>query len=326
MTKGTSDVTVKTILKRAPGAGAAVRDKAGVAIAAECAIRFASALILTMANIEGGYSPFAVGFVAAAPPGAASISALIGAMLGYFLFGTFETSLKYSAMCVLASAAVFAFKDTRVFKLSWFRPLAAGAMAACTGFVYAYDAGWTIGALSAFTCETVVIAAYARFYSIALAPWRSGFDRAAEISRNSSMLMTLASVTVAFTSVIIPGVMSVGRGLAVLFMLTLAYSGGMAGGAVCGAIIGAAVDIASGTLFFTVSYTISATIAALFRRRSRLMFTLIYIITGTIVALCLWENLRSGLVFFETFTATVIFMLTTQNFVFLGRLTNMNVC
>ena len=310
MTKGTFNVTVKTILKRAPHTDAAVsRNKAGVAVIAECGIRFVSALILTMANAAGGYSPFAVGFVAAAPPGAASISALTGAMLGYFLFGTFETSLKYSAMCVLVSAAVFAFRETRIFSLPWFRPVAAGAMAACTGFVYAYDAGWTLRALAAFTCETAVIAAYARFYSVALAPWRNGYDRTAEISRNASMLMALASLTAALTYAAVPGVMSLGRVLAVLCVLTLAFSGGTAGGAVCGVIIGAATDIVSGTLFFTVSYTLSALVAAIFRRRSRLIFTLVYIAVATLTALCLWENLRSGLVFYEIFTATVIFML-----------------
>ena len=49
-----------------------------VALASECATRFFLAAVLAAGQILGGYSPFALGFVAASGPGAGGFFALPG--------------------------------------------------------------------------------------------------------------------------------------------------------------------------------------------------------------------------------------------------------
>ena len=60
-------------------------------------IRFFLTAALTASQTPGGYAPFALGFVAAAGPGAGGIAALAGAGVGALLFMEFVDAMPFLA-------------------------------------------------------------------------------------------------------------------------------------------------------------------------------------------------------------------------------------
>ena len=278
-------------------------------VAAEAAVRFAGAFILSLGSVGGKYSPMAVGFVASAPPGIMSLVSLLGAVIGYFISDAPYIALKYSGMGILAAGAVFTFRETRIFRRTFFRPLAAGAMAACTGFVYVFDSGFAPNAFAAFLCETAAAAAGAWAFTEALSPYSPRSFGTGEVLRRSALLASFGMLFVSLAGVRIFGAASVGRCLAALFVLLSAVHGGVPGGAVCGAVIGAAADIASGASCFTAAFTLGGIFTALLRKQGKLASALTFAASGCLAMLVLWKTLRDSGVFYEIPAACLIFLL-----------------
>ena len=76
-------------------------------------IRFFLTAALTASQTPGGYAPFALGFVAAAGPGAGGIAALAGAGVGALLFMEFVDALPFLATGILIFTAAAAFRGNR---------------------------------------------------------------------------------------------------------------------------------------------------------------------------------------------------------------------
>lgn len=75
-----------------------------------------------------GRAPLAAGFAAACKPGKNALAALIGGVAGSLVFLDFGPALRCCGILVLICTMLSAFRDTKWFKQSWFRPgTAAGA-------------------------------------------------------------------------------------------------------------------------------------------------------------------------------------------------------
>ncbi|NLO48515.1 MAG: SpoIIE family protein phosphatase [Clostridiales bacterium] len=276
--------------------------------AIEYAVRLILGILLSSAQILREYAPFGIGFVAASGTGVGGLFAIAGAMLGSVLADGFVWATKYVAISVLVFAAAFVFKDTKMYNKNWFMPLIGGIMTACTGFVYVADSSWGLSATAFYIMETVLAASSAYFYLMILSP--HNVSESDPLRRRVSVLILLATILISLSRLNIFGIISIGRFLAVIAVMTAAYKGGMAWGSVAGIAFGISMDCAAGSPpFFTACFSLAGLISGICFKSSRLLFILSYILTNAVASLWNWESVFRESVLYETFIASVVFML-----------------
>ncbi len=278
----------------------------------ECLIRFTLGAVLAGAKVFGGYAPFGAAVTASSGGGIEGLFSLLGVIAGYFTLGPADQAVKYVAISVLIYAIAFAFRGTKVFEMEWVMPLSAAFLAACVGMIYAAREGWTFLPTAMYFTETVLIGGAAYFYKIALAPWgrvKRSVDNA-ELCHTISVLILVASGLITLQRIEIANTISIGRAVAAFIILTAAYRGGMAAGAETGIAFGLAMDIASGGApFFSMLYAFSGLISGIFHKQGKLLFVLGFIAADAVAVLWTWSYITNLGALYETFIATVIFML-----------------
>jgi len=275
----------------------------------ECSVRFILGALLSGARILGGYAPFGAAVTASSGSGIEGVSCLLGVLFGYLLFNSFENAVKYIAISLLIYAVAFTFRGTRVITMEWAMPLAAAFIAACIGVVYAAYGGWRFLTVTMYITETILIGGSTYFYKIALSPW-GGSDKNGdtEMRHTVSGMLLLASCLITAQRLQYD-VISFGRAAAVFVVLIAGYRGGVFAGAAAGISMGIAMDIGAGAPFFSMVYAFSGLISGVFHKQGKLFFVLAYIIANAVAVLWRWESPINLGALYETFIATVIFML-----------------
>ncbi|MDR1589545.1 MAG: SpoIIE family protein phosphatase [Oscillospiraceae bacterium] len=283
--------------------------------AAEYVARFLMAFSLTGANVLGGLSPFAVGFIAASSSASGSVVALTGGVLGYILFGPFLWSVKYIAVALLVCTASVVFRDTEFGRGEWFMPVSACAITACIGVIAISDTVLTVPAVILALTDAILAGGCAYFYKTALSPWsgRWGFEHRAEVAHTISVLILFSTLLISLAGVRIFSVISVGRTLATLAVFFAAFKGGVGMGAAAGVCIGLSMDAAFGAPpIFGTAYGVAGLVSGMFSRRSRFAFALAFILVDAALALLFTGFAGSIALVYEVFIASVAFMLLPQ--------------
>ncbi len=278
--------------------------------AAECAVRFILAFILSRTRLFGSYAPFGAAFVASSGAGIPGVSALIGASLGYLLEGGLLWSLKYLAISLLTAAASFVFRDTEFFRKKYF-PLASGlVMAACTGIVYAADGGWSFSAVSMYIMETAVVGGFAYLYRSALSPV-SGYDTGTQAT--AGIILLVMTALTAAVNIKLFDMVSVGRSLALIIVMITAYRSGSGYGCGAGVAAGFLMDAAgTNTPYLCGAYGIAAAVSGFFSKRSKLAFTLSFVIAHGAFVMLTRDSMTEAGTLYETFIASVVFLMLPQ--------------
>lgn len=175
-----------------------------VALASECATRFLLCAVLAAGEILGGYSPFALGFVAASGPGAGGFFALLGAGVGYLLSKPLADAFRYLATAILIYAVAFAFYDLKLYATRFFMPLSAAFLTGLTGFVYLAEAGWQAAGVVCFATELLLVGLSARFFTLA------GRQEASPEGRRLAALLTMGALAISLQAVPLPFSLSLG--------------------------------------------------------------------------------------------------------------------
>lgn len=189
---------MQTKPRKSPNRGALVLTAPWVELASECACRFFLSAVLAAGQILEGYSPFALGYVAASGPGAGGFFALLGACLGYLLTKPMADAFRYLATAILVYAVAFAFFDLKLYTTRYFMPSCAAFMGALTGFVYLAEQGWATASVICFATEIGLIFCAARFFTIAT------LDKASSSQQRMAALFTLGAVAVSLQAVPLP--------------------------------------------------------------------------------------------------------------------------
>lgn len=271
-----------------------------------CAIHFLLAAILSGSQIFGGYAPFGLAFVAAAGAGMEGLSALLGLLVGAFLFMEFTAAMKYLAIAILIFSVSLAFFDTKLYRRQPFLPLSTAACTAAVGFVYWAQAGLLSDDGAHFFLEVFLSALCAVCYRTALETAAPPYDR-----RQLAGLFLLAiTLLIAIAAIPLVGNFSLGRIFAVLLVLLAGRLGGMGMGCAAGICAGLAMDTAAGGLYFTLSYSLSALIAGA-NRCGRALYTLLYL-SGTLFSL-FWAPGNWGIyALMESAIAGILFLLLPE--------------
>ena len=282
--------------------------------ALRCLFEAALAFALSMARIPMGGAPFGVALVAAAGTGWNGVAVLLGAVGGY-LFGGLGWGVRYIAASVLCFTAAYIFREFGFSRRTFFMPCAAAALTALTAFLSGFSLlGASRPDLSALLLESALCFSGAYFFHCALRE-KSDLSESAEIRRSVSVTVLGACVLMSFVPLRLFDLLSVGRCLALIVLMASALKGGMLTGAAAGTLLGMAMDLASsGAGFFAMSYAFSGLLAGVFNRHSRLVFTLSFVFSSALAALGVWSESLSTASLFESFAASVIFILLPGRF------------
>ncbi len=279
-----------------------------------CTIGAALSLVLSLARTRGGLAPFGVAFVAAAGTGWVGASALLGAAGGYLL-GGLGWGIRYIAAAVLCYTVGYIFQEFSFSRSSFFMPFTAAAVTALSSFIGNFNLSGAEGRdLTALVLEVALAAAGAYFFRCAL---RRDDDcsQSAEIRRSVSVTVLSACVLMSMVPLRLFGAVSVGRALSLIVVMASALRGGMLTGAAAGTMLGIAMDLASsGAGFFAMVYAFSGLISGVYSRHSRLVFTLSFVLAAALSAAGVWNAELSSASLFETFVASVIFILLPGRF------------
>ena len=283
--------------------------------AGRCIMFFLLGLVMSCARVLENGAPFGMAMVACSGSGVYGVFALAGAALGYLISGGVEWGIRYIAAAVLVYTIAFIFQELKIYKQEFFMPCAAGLVMAVTGFLGSFSVTpGSVPLVAELFLETCLAFGGSYFFREAL----SGGLRAtesAELKHSVSVMIMAACILMAFSRIEILSVVSIGRFMALILVKTSAMKGGMLTGAAIGTVLGLAMDVTStGAPFYTMAYSFSGLLSGVFGKHGRLFFVLSFILSGALSVVCAWNQEVYISSLFETFSASVIFMLLPASF------------
>ncbi len=283
-------------------------------MAARCGIYMVLGFTMSCARILENGAPLGMAMVACSGPGISGVFALAGAALGYLVSGGVEWGIRYIASAVLIYTISFVFHELSIYKQKFFMPAAAGAVMALTGFLGSfYIPEREIPLFAELFLETALAFGGTFFFKEALS--QPGSTENAELLHSISCVIMVSSALMAFSRIEFFGVVSLGRFIALLFVMCSALKGGMFTGAAVGTVLGLAMDICHmGTPFYTMSYALCGLLSGAFGKHGRLIFLLSFILSGALSVVCAWNTNVYISALFEVFCASVVFMLLPSSF------------
>ncbi len=265
--------------------------------------------LLSLARVQGNGAPFGMAFVAGAGSGVGGVCALLGAALGYLTGGGLEWGIRYIAASVLIYTIAYLFHELSVSRTAFFLPAAAAAVMALTGFLGSFSLPVSSVPLpAAVFLETALVFGTSYFFRDAL---RGGlrYTETAELRHSISRMILTACALIALSRLVLFHTVSIGRCAALLLVMCSAMKGGMLTGAAVGTVLGLAMDVtALGAPFYTMAYAFSGLLSGVFGRHGRFVFTLSFILADALAVVCAWNTEIYISALFETFCASVIFL------------------
>lgn len=290
------------------------RDREKQKAAAGYVLNFFMGLALANARIMTNLAPFAIAAVGRAEPDGGGVCCLLGASIGYVLFGGFDWGIRYVATVTLIFTVLFVFRETNLLNKAWFRPAVVSAVTLTTSFLNTYEFLDSFPAAVSVFMEVTLAGAATYFFAVALTPRETTGTEAAEKRQTIGLLFLCACLLMAVTPLMVLHVVSIGRLLALLVVLTAAFKGGMLPGCAAGVSLGLAMDMAAGgEVFFSMAYGFAGLVGGAFAKHGRLLFLVSYVLANTVAVLWTYgQSLRIELMY-EVFSATVIFAMLPES-------------
>ena len=271
-------------------------------IAARSGLYLLMGALMACARVLSGGAPFGMAMVACSGADLRGVFALLGASAGYLLSGGLEWGIRYIAASVLAYTIAFVFHELAAYKSEYFMPTAAALVMGLTGFLgsFALEGGAVPVAAELFLELTLVFGGTYFFRDALSGGLRS--SESAELKHSVSLMVLAACALMALSRVVLFGVVSLGRFLALLLVMTSAMKGGMLTGAAVGTVFGLAMDVSGDApLFYTMAYAFAGLLSGVFGRHGRVLYVLSFVLAGAIAAVCAWESVQPVSALFETF-------------------------
>ena len=266
--------------------------------------------IMACARVLSGGAPFGMAMVACSGAGLSGVFALLGASLGYLLSGGLEWGIRYIAASVLVYTIAFVFHESGAYRSEYFMPAAAALVMGLTGFLgsFAFEGGAAPVMAELFLELTLAFGGTYFFRDALDATLRT--SETAELRHSVSLMVLASCALMALSRVVLFGVVSLGRFLALLLVMTSAMKGGMLTGAAVGTVLGLSMDLsADGPLYYTMAYAFSGLLSGVFGRHGRVVYVLSFVLAGALATVCAWGYVQPVSALFETFCASVIFMI-----------------
>ncbi len=280
-------------------------------IALRCAIYMLLGFIMSCARVLGQGAPLGMAFVAASPPSLSGVFALLGASLGYLIGGGLEWGIRYIASSVLVYTIAFIFQELSIYRQSFFMPACTAFVMAMTGFLGSFSVtAVTAAPLAAKLFLETVIAFGGCYFFHQVLIGNSHASESAELRYSVSLMITVSCVLLSFSGIVLFKILSIGRLLALIIVMSSAMKGGMLTGSAVGTVLGLSMDLGgSGVPYYTMAYAFSGMLSGVFGKHGKVIFVISFILSAALSVVCVWSWQSKLDSLFETFCASVIFML-----------------
>ena len=292
------------------GGAAAPRLDSRFLLAGRCGAYMGLGLVMACARVLESGAPFGMAMVACAGAGVSGVFALTGAALGYLVSGGIEWGIRYIAAAVLVYTIAFVFHELEIYKNPYFMPTAAALVMGFTGFLGSFSTASGQVPLAAELFLEIALAFGGSYFFREALDSRPCTTETAELRHSVSVMILAACLLMAVSRLVLFGTVSIGRVLALVLVMTSAMKGGMLTGAAVGTVLGLAMDVTNqGAPFYTMAYALSGLLSGVFGKHGRVLFVLSFILSGALAVVCAWNTEIYISALFETFCASVIFML-----------------
>lgn len=297
-----------------------------VRLVLSCALNLIMGFAMSCSRVMVTLAPFGIAAVGCCRADAMGICRLLGAALGYLLVGGFDWGIRYVATVTLVFTVVFVFQRLKIFSKPWFMPCATALITGLTAFLNSFEFFGGFPGVLSIGSEVLFAGAATYFFAIALSPQKSGSEET-ERRQTVSLLILCSCLLMSLSGIIVANVVSVGRFIAILIILTSAYKGGMLPGCAAGTTLGVAMDMAAGgDVFYVMAFAFAGLLSGAFSKHGRLLFLLSYIAANLAAVLWTWGSALRLELMYETFAATVIFAILPDSFLeYVGSLARLPV-
>lgn len=198
---------------------------------------FGAGFVLAGSRIAGGFMPFSLCLVAAAPLSIAGIGAALGGCLGYLQFWGIDIALEPICVMLLILAALGIFHNTTVQDQAWFMASICAVMTALVGVIFLLDGKVTLLAVSLLICRSLLGFGATVAYRLALQ------------KQEAAVVLLIGCIISGMSALQLGGLCNLGMIAAVLLGV---FSALLKNGMVIAAVCGIAVDF-SGQCPFPMS-------------------------------------------------------------------------
>lgn len=286
--------------------------------AAEYLLRALLGFAVSQAVIFGEYSPFGIGYAAASGTSLAGMFGALGVITGYSSLWKMADSLKYAAGTVLTCASIYIFRSLPFSSGKFFAPAAAAASTAFVGFVFVAERGFRFTDIVLYATEIILVFSSAYLYREVLSRTQKEtgsellWQREVANVKSISLFVLIATVLISLNGVSLMAEMSLGRLMSVVFVMYCAFRGGFGMGSAAGVSMGVAFDVVGGGGFYSMSYGFSGLIAGIAGKARRIPTAVAFVLTNAVAALVDEAGSVNTVSLYETFAASVIFMLLPE--------------
>ena len=287
-------------------------------------LRFGTGFLLAQGTVLGEWSPFGIAFSAALGASEGATFGIVGTILGYLRTMNLSNGLKYIAICILIYTSAFIFRGTSLMKRSWFMPLCGTISTAAVGLVFVLDAGFPLIDTVFFISEAALVllgtCAY-QFYFNPDIEFNTSSTTSGSVFMGISLVLLISSLLLPLCNIELIAGATLGRSLAILFIMVYSYYGGIAAGSCAGVISGLTIGIAHSSPSYCAIYGFSAITSAIFASSGKLLYTVVYLIANA--AATFWITAGEEIsILYEAFFASVPFLLTGEIFSDIPMLTD----
>ena len=106
-----------------------IKDKPQFKVFAGYALNFILGFAMTNSRVLSDLAPFGIGIIGRAGADWSGICCLIGACIGYIVFGGLDWGIRYVSTITLIFTVGFIFRDTKIIRKAWFMATVNGAKA-----------------------------------------------------------------------------------------------------------------------------------------------------------------------------------------------------
>ena len=283
-----------------------------VLLSIEVGIHFLLAAIMAGGLIFGDYAPLGVAVVAGAGSGICGGAALLGAGLGYLTLLGFADGLRYLSASILTFAIAFAFHDAAFTRRLWVMPSVSGVLMAITGYIYFSQGGWRTEDVIYFVGEILLTVYVGWACRMVLMPIRlkKGDQWGLTNRRMAAIVIVVSALLVSLNGVVLWQDITLGRILAVVIVISVAWRLGPAYAAVLGVCVGLALDVSGLDIpLYAMSFGVSAVAAGAYGTKGKGFAALGYVCANIASVIWTWEQGLPISILYETCFGTILFFL-----------------
>ena len=271
-------------------------------------------VLFSLSGFDGRFSPFGVAFVACVS-GKYTLTATVGACVGYFVALDSMNALRYTASVLAAAVIITSLSAFRKIRIHPIMPIIiSGVCLLVTGVAVVLSQGVTAFNFMIVVCEVTVGGAAAFVFGKTKAHLtiRGGLNilTSREIT---SMIITLSLLLLSLRYASI-GNISLARIIAVFLILVCAFYGKEAGGAVVGICCGLAMSVGSDNLFTIAFYSLGGLLCGAASSFGRMACIGAFSLSGLLIAVVSGCSVDIASLLVELVASCMIFLILTQRF------------